>query len=286
MKLPVGVAFIFFLLVVACEDGGLDRLIQQADDEWLKGRNQSAIEILKSVLEKESIGPITEKVLFRLGEIHYFSLKNSAKALFYFQELQRLSKKSPQSYTAQKYVAEIAEFSIKDLDQAIIEYQKLIDEYHHQEDNGNYQFRIASIYFKKQDYEQAMVELEILLENYIDSPWAEEAAFKIINILHTMNRCGESRKRYRWFVKTFPNSRFMSETNFVIASCSEEEGQFEKAYKGFKALEGKYPYPTLLRMKLEGIESRLKKKRGKKKKSPYRLKPTGGTARRSDRIDS
>ena len=266
----------FLLFFVACEDRGLGRLIQQADDEWIKGRNQSAIEILKSVLEKESIGPIAEKVLFRLGEIYYFSLKNSAKALFYFQELQRLNKKSPQSFTAQKYVAEIAEFSIKDLDQAIIEYQKLIDVYNHAEDNGKFQFRIASIYFKKHDYEQAMIELEILLENYIDSPWAEEAAFKITNILHTMNRCNESRERYRWFVENFPNSRFMSEMDFVIASCFEEEGRFEKAYEGFKALEGKYPYPTLLRMKLEGIENRLKKKRGKKKKSPYRLKQTGG----------
>ena len=66
----------------------------------------------------------------------------------------------------------------------------------------------------------------------------------------------------------------MSETDFVIAACFEKEGQFKKAYEGFKALEGKYPYPALLRMKLEGIERRLKEKRGKKKKSPYRLKPT------------
>lgn len=274
MKLIVGYACFFILFLGACEDRALDRLIQLADGEWIKGRNQSAIEILKGVLEKESTGPRAEKILFRLGEIHYFSLRNSAKALFYFQELQRLNKKNTQSFIAQKYIAEIAEFSFKDLDQAIIEYQKLIDQYEYPEEKGNYQFRIASIYFKKHDYEQAIVELEILLENFIDSPWAEEAAFKITSVLHTLKRCGESRERYKWFVKEFPKSRFMSEMDFVIASCFEEEGQFEKAYESFKALEGIYPYPILLKMKLEGIENRLKKKRGKTKKSPYRLKST------------
>ena len=108
MKLTISIFFLILLSVGACEDRDRDlgRLIQQADDEWIKGRNQSAIEILKALLEKQSIGPIAEKVLFRLGEIHYFSLKNSSKALFYFQELQRLNKRSPQSYAAQKYVAE------------------------------------------------------------------------------------------------------------------------------------------------------------------------------------
>ena len=67
----------------------------------------------------------------------------------------------------------------------------------------------------------------------------------------------------------------MSEMDFVIASCFEEEGKFEKAYEGFKTLEGIYPYPNLLRMKLDGIENRLKKKRDKNKKSPYHIKSTG-----------
>ena len=78
----------------------------------------------------------------------------------------------------------------------------------------------------------------------------------------------------------------MSKMDFVIASCYEEEGHFEKAYERFKALEGIYPYPTILGMRLEGIEKRLKKKRGKKRNSPYRLKPTGWTGFRNRLIES
>ena len=136
-------------------------------------------------MEKTPPVYLVEKVLFRLGEIYYFSLNNSSKSLYYFQELLEHNSKSFLSYSAQKYIAEIVEFELKDLDQAIIENQKLINGFEFPKDRGDYQYRIASIYFKKQDYEQALVELEILLENYFDSPWAEEAALRIANILFT-----------------------------------------------------------------------------------------------------
>ena len=270
---PVLSALFFFALSFwSCEDHHLDKLFLKADEQWTKGRNQTAIEILKSILEEVPSGALTEKVIFRLGEINYFSLSNSSKALYYFQELLRLNPKNLTSYKAQKYIAEIVEFDLKNLDQAILENQKLIDEFDYPEDRGNYQFRIAAIYFKKQDFEQALIELEILLENYPESPWAEKAAFRITNILYTSNRCEEARKRYEWFVKHYSESKYISEMIFVMASCLEEEGELNLAYEKFKSLEKIYPYPSLLKMKLTGIEERVRKKRGKKKKSPFVLK--------------
>lgn len=268
---PLWISIVLFGLsaLAACEDTRLNPLIQKADDEWIKGRNHTAIEFLKSSLEEQPTGPAAEEALFRLGEINYFSFNNNVQALIYFKELHQLNPKSKFSYAAQKYIAEIVEFVLKDYDQAIIEYQKLIDKFSDRGENGEHQYRIASIFFKKQDYAQALIEWEILLENYPDSSWVEKTAYKITNILYTLNRCQESRKRYGWFMKRFPESRFVSEMDFVMASCTEEEGDYEKAYQNFKALEGTYPYPTLLKMKLEGIENRIKKTANKEKKSPF-----------------
>lgn len=261
---------LLLLFLSACGDNQLDQLIQKADEEWIKGRNHSAIEILKSVLEKQAAGSTAEEALFRLGEINYFSFKDSSQARVYFQELLSLNKKGRFGYQAQQYIAEIMEFSIKDFDQAIIEYQKLINDFNHLPEKGIHQYRIASIYYKKQEYEQAMTELEILLENYPESPWAEESAYKIASILYTLNRCAESRQRYEWFVEKYPESKFLGEIEFVTASCLEEEGNLTEAYQRFKSLEGRYPYPALLKMKLEGIENRMQKKPDKKGKSKHR----------------
>jgi len=256
----LSILFSALFILFSCGEQN-DPLIDKANEEWIQGHNHSAIELLNEVLKKHPSGPKAEEALFRMGEIYYYSLDNSNRALNYFQEVQQINRLGPFSYDAQKYIAEIAEFGLKDYDQAIIEYQNLINFYEKEHYDGEHQYRIASIYYKKQNYEQALVELQILLENYAKSPWAEETKFKIIEILYALNRCPEAREKYRHFNLEYSNSRFKSEMNFVVASCLEEEGHLQDAYNRFKALEGKYTFPSILKMKLLGIEKRIEKKR-------------------------
>ena len=217
--------------------------------------------MLNVVLKKNPKGLQAQEALFRMGEIHHFSLNNSTRALVFFQEVRQMNREGPFGYKAQKYIAEIAEFSLKDYDQAIIEYQNLINFHKDEFSNGEHQFRIASIYYKKQNYHQPLVELQTLLENYPKSPWTEETKFKIVEILYALNRCPEAREQYRYFSLKYSNSRFKSEMDFVVASCLEEEGHLQDAYNLFKSLEGQYSYPSILKMKLVGIEKRIEKKR-------------------------
>ena len=251
--------FVLFILVSCGKKN--DPLIDKANEEWIRGNNQSALELLNEVLNKYPSGPKAEEALFKMGEIQHFSLNNSLRAINYFQEVQQMNRQGPFSYDAQKYIAEIAEFGLKDYDQAIIEYQNLINFYENESSDGDHQYRIATIYYKKQNYEQALVELQILLENYPKNSWAEETKFKIIEILYALNRCPEVREQYRHFNLEYSSSRFKSEMDFMVASCLEEEGNLQDAYNRFKSLQGHYTFPSILKMKLLGIEKRIKKKR-------------------------
>ncbi len=249
------------LMLAACADSRVEKLLAKANEEWVKGRNHSAVELFKSVLEAAPSGPYAEEALFRIGEIYHFGLGDSAQAINYFQEVAQMNKQGPHGYPARKYIAQIVEFTFKDYEQAIIENQNLIYEYDRGDENGDHQFRIASIYFKIQKYEQAMVELEILLENYPRNKLVEEAQYKIIEILYTLNRCPEAREQYHRFIGGSPKSPFRNEAEFILASCLEEEGKLVGALKKFTALMGKYKYPDLLVIKLEGIKSRILKKK-------------------------
>jgi TolA-binding protein len=251
---------LFILPLLACEVGQGEQLVIKANNEWIKGRNHSAIEIFKSILNKYPSGELTEEVLFRLGEINHFSLNNSMQAISYFQEVMEINKNGPFSLDAQEYIAEIMEFTFKDYDQAIIEYQKLIHMRDESQKNSDYQYRIASIYVKKQNYEQAFMELQILLTEYPKSTWLETAQFKILETLYALNRCSEIQKYHSNFIESYPDSKYSSEMKFIIAACFEDKGMLKEAYKGFKALEMDYAYPTLLKMKLENIEKRINKK--------------------------
>ena len=245
---------------MACETDQGEQLVLKANNEWIKGRNHSAIEMFKSILKKYPSGQLTEEALFRLGEIYHFSLNNSIQAISYFQEIMEINKNGPFGLGAQKYIAEIMEFTFKDYDQAIIEYQKLIHICDEPQKNSDYQHRIASIYVKKQNYEQAFAEFEILLATYPKSTWGEMAQFKILETLYALNRCSEIPEHHKNFIDSYPDSKYRSEMEFILASCLEDKGMLKEAYKGFKALEVDYAYPTLLRMKLENIEKRINKK--------------------------
>ena len=249
------------LFLTVCGDGGGPKLISEANNEWIKGRNQSAVEIFKTILKKYPSTPSAQEALFRLGEIYHLSLDNSEQAIVYFQEVIAMDKAGAHNFDAQKYIAEIMEFTFKDFDQAIIEYQNLINEFDRPQTNGDHQYRIAQIYFKKQNYEQALAEFEVLLEKYPKSTWAEETQFKILEIQYTLNRCPDVQSHYAKFLDDYPGSRYRNEMKFVVASCLEEEGMLQEAFDMFQALNDNYTYPALLKMKIEGIEKRIKRKR-------------------------
>ena len=257
-RLRIATLILAWVFPVSCSDQ-VDPLLQRANKEWVQGRNHSAIEMFNEVLKKNPSGPMAEEALFRLGEIHHFSLNNNSRSLIYFQEVLHMNGKGEFGYQAQKYIAEIAEFGLKNYDQAIIEYQNLINKYANKNVNDDHQYRIATIYYKKHNYEQALVELNILLDNYPKSSRAEESKFKIIEILYTLSRCPNAREQYRHFNLEYSDSRFKEDMDFIVASCLEEEGHLQEAYNQFKTLEGHYIYPAILKMKLDGIEKRMKK---------------------------
>jgi tetratricopeptide (TPR) repeat protein len=258
--------------MLGCGDSRVENLLLRANEEWVQGRNHSAIELFNAVLEIAPSGPHAEEALYRLGEIYYFGLGETTKAISYFQEVVSMRPRGEFAYGAQIYIAEIVELNFRDLDQAIIEYQKLINEYKKPEEHPEQQFRIAAIYFKKHNYDQALVEFDILVESYSKNPWSEEAYLRSTEILHNMARCTDAREKYSQFRVLYPKSAFSGEMEFVMASCLEEEGKLKLAYSRFKSLEGDYKYPALLKMKLEGIEGRIKKGGKSRRKIPKRYR--------------
>jgi hypothetical protein len=50
---------------------------------------------------------------------------------------------------------------------------------------------------------------------------------------------------------------------FIMASCLEEGGKLKEAYNRFKLLEDNYPYPAILKTKMDGLKKRMKKKKKK-----------------------
>ncbi len=81
--------YLLLLTMLGCGDNRVEGLLLRANEEWVQGRNHSAIELFNAVLEIAPSGPHAEESLYRLGEIYYFGLGETTKAMSYFQELEK-----------------------------------------------------------------------------------------------------------------------------------------------------------------------------------------------------
>ena len=98
-----------------------------------------------------------------------------------------------------------------------------------------------------------MAELEVLLEKYPKSAWAEKSQFQSLEILYLLNRCVDIKDHYNKFLQGYPKSKYSNEMMVVVASCLENQGMLQEAFKMFQSLGNNYTYPSLLRMKIEAI---------------------------------
>ena len=89
LKVSIYISVLLFLL--SCGEKN-DPLIQKANQEWIQGHNHSALELLNEVLKNNPRGQKAEEALFRMGEIHHFSLNNSIRALVFFQEVRQVNR--------------------------------------------------------------------------------------------------------------------------------------------------------------------------------------------------
>ncbi len=87
----------------------------------------------------------------------------------------------------------------------------------------------------------------------------------MVEILYTLQKCSQARQLYDDFLEKYPTSKFKDEAAFIMASCLEEEGKLQEAYNRFKLLEDDYPYPAILKTKMDGLKKRMKKRKHKRR---------------------
>lgn len=250
---------IFFLLIsISCSRESAELLYKIGENLWNKGEVESSLDNFLKIIEKYPDSDYYDDALFRTGELYYLNYRNFLNAIKYFRQLLLDNNSSFKlKFQAQTYIAEILYDSLKNYDLAIIEYQRLINNFGNRVAPDLMHFKIARCYYKKGDYRQAIVEYEILLEQFPASHLAEESIYQIITSNFVLGDCSKAFKRYNMFRERYPESQFMPDVKFEIGSCYEEEGDLIKSLEIFNNLEDVYANKKLLKMKINSIEKRL-----------------------------
>ena len=247
----------FFLITTSCSRESTEILFKTGQDLWSKGEIEKSLSTFLNIVERYPDSDLYDDALFKVGELYYLSYSDFSNAIKYFRQLIHTDNiRIKLKYQAQSYIAEIYENSLNDYDMAIIEYQRLINNFENWISPDAGQFKIAKCYFKKADYKQAIVEYEILVERFPVSHLVEESIYQMVTSNFILGNCSKAVDKYNKFKEKFPESRFMSEIKFEIGSCYEEEGNLLESLNIFKQLKD-YSNKKLLEMKIRSIEQRL-----------------------------
>ncbi|MFQ5900728.1 MAG: tol-pal system YbgF family protein, partial [Thermodesulfobacteriota bacterium] len=224
---------------------------------WEDGRYKEAIEEYEALVTVHPQSEFSPKAIYKIGIIRMLYLSDYDKALETFKRLSSLFPESMEARLSRRHAADIYMNNIEDYKRAVFEYQQLIDD-GVIDDPDMAQFNIAVAYLKLGDLAQARIEFRDLIERYPASPLTAQAYYQVANSFLLEGEGEEAIKEYEKVIEVYPDSPFYIESQFGIAMLLEEMGKLKEALSLYNTIEKEYPNPFALRVRIEGLENRLK----------------------------
>jgi len=253
--------FVLIMLFAACSQDESRSVFEAGEKLRGEGRHEEAIDRYRFIVLHAGKSKYAPEALFRIGELSYFDLGDFDSAVDAFRRLLDRYSWSNRSAEAQKYLADIYMNKLEDYKQAIIEYQRAISYYNASIESESFQLEIAKAYFNLRDFEQQRVELALLLERYPDTELRAEVYFQTASSYFVQGMPDEALDEYRRIISEFPDTPIALEATFQTAVCLEEKERLKEAIGILEDIEGVYPNPGVIRMRIERIGKRLKKRR-------------------------
>ncbi len=176
----------------------LAALLDQAETSWRKGNYEEAIQANQDLYQRDGHGKYAARALLNIGNIYYLNLRQLKGAIEFYDKLTQEFPDTPEALLARRQLASIYtnEEVIRDLDQAIAQYDRLLDS-NNLADRAEIEFQRADAYFKKGEYGRALRALSSLEESGISGRLAAQVALKIGDIYQVEKRFSEAIEPFR-----------------------------------------------------------------------------------------
>lgn len=238
-------------------------LYDDAEKLWLNDQHDEAISKLQLLVTEYPSSSLVSKALFRLGEIYYLNLRDHVKALDYFIRVTEREGLTELNLQAHRYIADIYEGSVRDYDLAILQYQKILNNFRSLVQPGEYQLAIGRAYFRKGDCRQAIIELEALLNDNSKSQFALDARYQIANCYQLLGQRKEAIEMYERMTEDYPRGKYDYDIRLALGVSYEEMDNLEKAAQVYQTMERDYPDRELIARRLDSARKRLNSRRPK-----------------------
>lgn len=237
---------------------------RMAEKFWLDEKYFAAVSEFEKVMNKDLSGNLGLEATYQAAMIQYVFLSQPLEAVKKFRLYTRLSTDSKKVLGAQIHIGDILFGKLEQYDQAITHYQNLLHNSVVSEKVPEFLFRIGKSHFFLFHFQEAVCIYRELMKKYPSSPWAEKAGFELgVSFFTSAERevktgaYRDAMNAYEQFIKTYPQSYYVPEARFGIASCLEELDQMEEAMKVYETLKANYPSENVINIKISKIKERM-----------------------------
>lgn len=226
--------------------------------ETLLGRGDytGAIGEYSRVAETYQESPYAPKSRLRMGEVFGLHLSDQARAMDAYSKLLYLHPESPEAAKARLRVAEIYSERGEHL-KAIEQYERLLME--DPSRGAGLQYLIASEYLKMNDFRQARVELQEVLEREPGPETAPEVMYRIAYSYYIEGKTDRAVDGFDELARKYPEGPWVAEAMMGKAKALEDAGRLSEALEVLEALADDHPNPEVVETRMEWIRKRLRK---------------------------
>ncbi|MHB8481322.1 MAG: tetratricopeptide repeat protein [Nitrospiria bacterium] len=257
------VSAIFILAVLIFFPSGCTHTVQaklkEAEKQFRQGNYQASQSAYLQIAETYPKSRQAPEAYYWAGVISYLYLKESQKALDYFQKVLIDYPASEFVLLTRGHLAEMYEKEFNEPRLAIGEYQKMIEETPDHANEDEYLYKIGDIYFNQRDLTQSKIEWEGLIKKFPGSKWTDRASFQVAMILMIEEKYTEGLTAMEAFLKTYPDSDFKLEAEYERGVCLEELNRHNEALTVFNELLPVYPNRFLIETRIKKIEEKKSK---------------------------
>jgi len=232
---------------------------ERANELLKAGQYQAAAKAFQALQQDLPTQADAPHALYLAGEIRHLYLQQEQEALLAYLLLARDYPDSPEALDAELRAADIYKNHLRDYNQALSLLQKVADSDPPHPDQVQYE--IADAYFRLNNFEQARIEFESLVNTFPDSALLPEVQYRIGMALVFEKKLPEAAHSLERVAELWPGHRYAIEARFHLAGVLEEQEHLQRALVILRELRGVYPQPEILAERTRQVEERIRKKK-------------------------
>ncbi|UOF00392.1 tetratricopeptide repeat protein [Bdellovibrio reynosensis] len=254
---------ILVLALTACSSQE-EAEFKQAQKAITQEHYRTALGYLDRVIKRNRPTKYPLEAAREAARISFFEVKDFNKAISYYQFIVLHSLDEKERLEAQKQIASIYFNNLQNYSLAIIEYSKLQQMPHTDQEAAQYKMNIARSQYYLNNFFQSESEIDSLLLLKSDDNIRFNALMLKGNILVGKKEFSKAADIFKMLIQKYPEKAVQENVALILAVCYEENFDFKSAIGILEQYRGKYSPPEYIELRIKRLQERMKNAPGAK----------------------